>query len=92
MLLVRNFPGDYVVTTHFLLMQSRLEGRVLSASEFDEDGRADELNGRSVDSDDMSDGGSTENLENGDTHAEQGLARAWWSVASEKFPIVKVSS
>ena len=62
------------------------------ASELGEDGRADELNGRSVDSDDMSDGGSTEDLENGNIHAEQGSARAWWSVASERFPNVQVSS
>lgn len=86
MLLVRSHPGCYSVTMHFLLLQSRLEGRVLSASDFDEDDRADELNGRSVDSDDMSDGGSTEDLENGNGNSERVSARAWWSVASERFP------
>lgn len=80
-----------MVTMHFSLMQSRLEGRIISASEMDDDGRADELNGRSVDSDDMSDGGSTEDLENGNGHSEQGSARAWWSVVSEKFSNEQVS-
>ena len=75
----------YTVTMHLLLLQSRLEGRALSASDFDEDDRADELNARSVDSDDMSDVASTEDLENGNANSERGSARVWWSVASERF-------
>lgn len=79
-----------MLTAHCLRMQSRLEGRPLSASEF-EVTRADEVNGRSVDSDDMSDGGSTVDMENGSGHSEPGSAAPWWGVVSERFPTEKVS-
>ena len=72
-------------------MQSRLEGRQLSASDFAGTGRPDEANGRSVDSDDMSDGGSTVNMENGNGHSEQGSAAAWWSVVPGRFTTQEVS-
>lgn len=68
-------------------MQSRLEGRSLSAMDF-----AEETNGRSVDSDDMSDGGSTVDLENGTGHPEQGLAAVWWGVVSSRFSNAEVGS
>ena len=79
-----------MLTEHSLWMQSRLEGRPLSASEFD-DARADEVNGRSVDSDDMSDGGSTVDMENGSGHTDPGSAAPWWGVVMERFPPEKVS-
>lgn len=79
-----------MLTGHCLLMQSRLEGRSLSASDF-ADTRADEVNGRSVDSDDMSDGGSTVDMENGSGHSEPGSAAPWWGVVLDRFPIEKVS-
>lgn len=73
-------------------MQSRLEGRLLSASDFAGSDLPDEANGRSVDSDDMSDGGSTVDLENGNGHSEQGSAAAWWSVAPTRFSNAEVRS
>ena len=66
-----------------MLIQSRLEGRALIASDFPEADRSDEANGRSVDSDDSSDGGSTVDM--------QDAASAWWSVAHERFSTQQAS-
>ncbi|KAL3144125.1 hypothetical protein ABBQ32_003915 [Trebouxia sp. C0010 RCD-2024] len=71
--------------TPLFRLESRLDGRLLSASDFAGNDLPDEANGRSVDSDDMSDGGSTVDLENGNGHSEQGSAAAWWNVAPTRF-------
>ena len=72
-------------------MQSRMEGRPLTASDFAEFDTADDANGRSVDSDDTSDGGSTVDLENGNGQSECGAALPWWSTATARFSDVQVS-